>query len=210
MAAPLQTFREVAARPIDATGSHAADFLYADDTAAMILTVEYNSDILSLLYSKGNTMADYTITELSELSGVNRRNIHFYVQQGLLPPAEGAGLGARYTVEHLLRLRAIPVLRNRGLRLDEIRAQLMDMEASAVAALLAPPPATPASRALPHPVRPRPHAEAVTRYMLAPGVELLVGPDADHAWHAQIADLAEAIQRILYPHAATNPNGGHS
>jgi DNA-binding transcriptional MerR regulator len=158
--------------------------------------------MVSLLYSRGNTMADYTITELSERSGVNRRNIHFYVQQGLLPPAEGAGLGARYTEEHLLRLRAIPILRNHGLRLDEIRERLVGMDASAVEALLARPPSAPA--------RPQPQAEAVTRYTLAPGVELLIGPDADRAWHAQIADLAEAIRRILYQHAATNPNGGHS
>jgi DNA-binding transcriptional MerR regulator len=155
-------------------------------------------------------MADYTITELSELSGVNRRNIHFYVQQGLLPPAEGAGLGARYTDAHLLRLRAIPVLRNRGLRLDEIRERLAGMDADAVEMLLEQPPAVPTGRALPHLAGPPPHAEAVTRYTLAAGVELLVGPDADRAWHAQIADLAEAIQRILYQHAATNPNGGHS
>jgi DNA-binding transcriptional MerR regulator len=164
--------------------------------------------MMELLYSRGNIMADYTITELSELSGVNRRNIHFYVQQGLLPPAAGAGLGARYTEEHLLRLRAIPVLRNHGLRLDEIRERLAGMDTSAVAALLVRPPA-PLVHTLP-PAGPRPRAEAVTRYTLAPGVELLVGPDADRAWHAQIADLAEAIQRILYQHAATNTNGGPS
>ena len=155
-------------------------------------------------------MAEYTITELSELSGVNRRNIHFYVQQGLLPPAEGAGLGARYTDEHLLRLRAIPILRNRGLRLDEIRERLAGMDARAVEALLAQPPAASPGRALPHPAVSRPLAEAITRYTLAPGVELLVGPDADRAWHAQIAELAQAIQRIVHQHAATNPNGGHS
>jgi DNA-binding transcriptional MerR regulator len=155
-------------------------------------------------------MADYTITELSERSGVNRRNIHFYIQQGLLPPAEGAGLGARYRDEHLLRLRAIPVLRSRGLRLDEIRERLAGLDAHAVEALLAQPLAAGSGRSLPHPASPRPPAEAITRYTLAPGVELLVGPDADRAWHAQIAELAEAIRRILYQHAATNPNGGHS
>ena len=63
------------------------------------------------------------INELVEKSGVPRRTIHFYVQQGLLPPAEGAGLAARYSEEHLLRLAAIPVLRRRGLRLDEIRRE---------------------------------------------------------------------------------------
>jgi DNA-binding transcriptional MerR regulator len=155
-------------------------------------------------------MADYTITELTELSGVSRRNIHFYVQQALLPPPEGAGLGARYTDEHLLRLRAIPVLRNRGLRLDEIREQLAGMDLSAVGALLKQSPPAPAGRPPPHPAQPWPRAEAVTRYTLAPGVELLVGPDADQAWHIQIAELAEAIRRIVHQHVATHPNGGHS
>jgi DNA-binding transcriptional MerR regulator len=153
-------------------------------------------------------MADYTIAELSELAGVNRRNIHFYVQQGLLPPPEGAGLGARYTDQHLLRLRAIPVLRNRGLRLDEIRERLAGLDISAVQALLTQPPPAPAGSA---PMRAAwPRAEAVTRYRLAPGVELLVGPDADRAWHIQIAELAEAIQRMVHQPVVTRPNGGHS
>ncbi len=155
-------------------------------------------------------MADYTIAELSELSGVNRRNIHFYVQQGLLPPPEGAGLGARYADEHLLRLRAIPVLRNQGLRLDEIRERLVGMDASAVEALLTQPPPAHAGHVQPRPAHIWPRAEAVTRYTLAPGVELLVSPEANRVWHTQIAELAEAIQRIVHQHAATNPNGGHS
>src|SRR5437870_13829308 len=82
-------------------------------------------------------VAEYTIGELVSLSGVNRRNIHFYVQQGLLPPPHGAGLGARYGDEHLLCLRAIPVLRNRGLRLDEIRERLAGSDARSIEACLA-------------------------------------------------------------------------
>jgi hypothetical protein len=101
-------------------------------------------------------------------------------------------------------------LRNHGLRLDEIRERLAGMDTSAVEALLAQPPPTLAGRALPHAVRPWPRAEAVTRYTLAPGVELLVGPDADPAWHTQIAELAEAIQRMVHQHVATRPNGGHA
>ena len=156
-------------------------------------------------------MADYTIAELSEISGVNRRNIHFYVQQGLLSPPEGAGLGARYTEEHLLRLRAIPILRNHGLRLDEIRARLAGMDASAVAALLMPPPDGPVGGARPH-AAPKLRGEAVTRYALAPGVELLVGPEADQAWQIKIAELLQVIQGIVHPHPAANTttHGGRS
>jgi DNA-binding transcriptional MerR regulator len=70
----------------------------------------------------------YSIQELSELSGLPRRTIHFYTQQGLLPPPSGAGLGAHYDAAHLLRLQLIPRLREQGLRLDEIRARLAGLD----------------------------------------------------------------------------------
>jgi DNA-binding transcriptional MerR regulator len=68
-------------------------------------------------------MADQSldIQALVSQSGVPRRTIYFYVQQGILPPPQGAGLAASYNEEHLLRLRLIPMLRREGLRLDEIR-----------------------------------------------------------------------------------------
>jgi DNA-binding transcriptional MerR regulator len=64
---------------------------------------------------------DYSIQDLCDLTGLPRRTIHFYTQQGLLPPPSSAGLGARYTSQHLKRLRLIPLLRQKGLRLDQIR-----------------------------------------------------------------------------------------
>lgn len=154
-------------------------------------------------------MAEYTIGELVSLSGVNRRNVHFYVQQGLLPPPQGAGLGARYSDEHLLCLRAIPVLRNRGLRLDEIRERLAGSDARSIEAFLAEAP-----RSAPHDHEPRcgtmpkpakPKAQHLVRYTLAPGVELLVDI-ANSTASAQVADLIQSAQKIFQ----TNPqhNGG--
>jgi DNA-binding transcriptional MerR regulator len=69
----------------------------------------------------------YDIQKLITESGVPRRTIHFYVQQGILPPPQGAGLAAFYTEEHLLRLRLIPILRQQGLRLDEIRQRFSEI-----------------------------------------------------------------------------------
>lgn len=69
------------------------------------------------------------IQELVTESGVPRRTVYFYVQQGILPPPQGAGLAAFYTEDHLLRLKLIPVMRSRGLRLDEIREQFKAMSA---------------------------------------------------------------------------------
>jgi len=55
----------------------------------------------------------YEIQELVELTGVPRRNIYFYVQQGLLP-----------------------LLRRKGLKLDQIRLELDSMDAAEMQALL--------------------------------------------------------------------------
>ena len=67
-----------------------------------------------------------TIQQLCDLTGLPRRTIHFYSQQGILPPPSGAGPGAVYSAEHLLRLRLIPLLRQQGLRLDEIRRRYQE------------------------------------------------------------------------------------
>jgi DNA-binding transcriptional MerR regulator len=135
-------------------------------------------------------MADYDIGELSELSGVTRRNIHFYVQQGLLPPAEGAGLGARYSDAHLLRLKAIPLLRARGLRLDQIRERLSKLNAAGVVALLAE-----LSRPMAEAAdadggsKNVPQAQTLTRYRIAPGVERTVDAGGGRKTMSGVAEL---------------------
>ncbi|MBE0410400.1 MAG: MerR family transcriptional regulator, partial [Anaerolineales bacterium] len=98
------------------------------------------------------TQSEYTIQELSELTGLPRRTIHFYVQQEIIPPPEGAGLGAYYTDDHLLRLKLVPLLRQQGLRLDDIRekfrgtadAKLGELYEQSNHKIPAPPPAQPA------------------------------------------------------------------
>ena len=74
----------------------------------------------------------FDIQELVSRSGIPRRTIHFYVQQGVLPPPHGAGLAAHYTEDHLLRLQLIPVLRGQGLRLDQIRVRFAGWDTEAM------------------------------------------------------------------------------
>jgi hypothetical protein len=119
----------------------------------------------------------FEILELVDLSGVPRRNVYFYVQQGLLPPPSGAGLGARYGEEHLLRLRLIPLLRQQGLRLDQIREKLVGLGAAEMRTLLdalSRPPDP--SHIRPQPFHPSPLSggQACLRYDLPGGVVLLV------------------------------------
>lgn len=144
-------------------------------------------------------MADYDIGELSELSGVTRRNIHFYVQQGLLPPAEGAGLGARYSDAHLLRLKAVPLLRARGMRLDQIRERLSNLNTASVEALLADLSMQVAAVADADggPLKGVPQAQTLTRYRIAPGVELTVDAGAGHKTMTRVAELLRACGHIF-------------
>lgn len=157
-------------------------------------------------------MAEYTINELEEISGVARRNIHFYVQQGLLPPAEGAGLAARYGEEHLLRLRAIPMLRLRGLRLDAIRETLADMRQPELQQLLAhPQPVPPVKDVLPPAPQlpPAPGTETLIRYDLAPGIQLLVESNIAGRRAMAVAELVRYARDLFLHPLRSETHGGN-
>ena len=77
-----------------------------------------------------------TITELEDLTGLNRRTIHYYTQQGVIPPPEGKGGAARYGEEHLLRLKLIKPLQESHLRLAGIREALEEMSLKEMRTLL--------------------------------------------------------------------------
>lgn len=64
------------------------------------------------------------IGQLAELSGVSRRTIRFYVQNGLLQPPLGAGRGHYYTDEHLRDLLRIKTLKENNLSLEEVAGRL--------------------------------------------------------------------------------------
>jgi DNA-binding transcriptional MerR regulator len=63
----------------------------------------------------------YTVSDLEALTGINRRTIHFYVKEGVLPAPQGAGGGARYGEEHLLRLQLTRELQRSHLKLSGIK-----------------------------------------------------------------------------------------
>jgi len=69
-------------------------------------------------------VAELDLKTLCDDTGVSPRTVYFYVQQGLLPPADGAGRGARYSQVHRDRLRLIRQLQDQHLPLAEIRKQI--------------------------------------------------------------------------------------
>ncbi|MBD3261415.1 MAG: MerR family transcriptional regulator [Candidatus Altiarchaeales archaeon] len=70
----------------------------------------------------------YGIKELSELGGVSRRTIRYYVQQGLLPKPTGTGRGKHYTQEHLDTLLEIRAAQETGKPLEEIKKERLIAE----------------------------------------------------------------------------------
>lgn len=65
------------------------------------------------------------------------RTVHFYVQQGLLPPAGSPGPGARYGEGHVSRIRLIRLLQKEHLPLAEIAKRTRGLTDRQVDALLA-------------------------------------------------------------------------
>ncbi len=68
----------------------------------------------------------YAIGELSELGGVSRRTVRYYIQRRLLAAPTGVGRGRHYTQRHLDTLIRIRELQESGLPLAEIARRLAD------------------------------------------------------------------------------------
>jgi DNA-binding transcriptional MerR regulator len=135
-------------------------------------------------------MTDYSIQDLCDQTSLPRRTIHFYVQQGILPPPEGAGVGARYSEVHLLSLKLIPLLRRKGLKLDDIRARLRGLGDAALRALHkqayepAPPALLPVSQPFAH-------------YSLPAGMTLSVPATLNPAERKKLTELLKAAADIF-------------
>jgi DNA-binding transcriptional MerR regulator len=70
----------------------------------------------------------YSLRQLAAEVGIEPRTIRSYIQQGLIRGPDGLGRGASYSDSHLLRLKAIRVMRDQdGLSIGEIRGLLLDM-----------------------------------------------------------------------------------
>ena len=70
----------------------------------------------------------FSISELADLGGVNRRTVRYYVQRGLIPPPTGIGRGKHYTAAHLDALVRVKRLQQEGATLDAIAHGKRDSE----------------------------------------------------------------------------------
>jgi len=73
----------------------------------------------------GATMQPLNIAELERVTGVGRTTIHHYIRIGLLPPAQKSSrTRAFYDSSHVELLKEIAGLKDKGLNLNEIEAEL--------------------------------------------------------------------------------------
>lgn len=82
----------------------------------------------------------YKLDELAREAGVAPRTVRYYVQRGLLPSPEFRGKDTAYGREHLARLRAIKVLQQAHLPLEEIQARLAGASVEEIERVAAAPP----------------------------------------------------------------------
>jgi DNA-binding transcriptional MerR regulator len=139
---------------------------------------------------------DLTIQELCDQTGFPRRTIHFYTQQGILPPPQGSGLGARYQAEHLIRLKLIPVFRKQGLRLDDIRHKFQTSSSSELANTYHQYQSTisEARAVLPIPAPQKKIVQTFTAYTLPHGMILMVPENGDADLKTQLQIILQAVQ----------------
>jgi len=140
-------------------------------------------------------MSEYTIQELIKRTGIPRRTIYFYTQQGILPPLQGAGLSARYQEAHMVRLRLIPLLRHHGMRLDQIREYFESQSESSLVRRLN---EEVTSKSLPVPnAPPTPPPGAFVHYSLPKGMTLLVPADIAASQPGKVEEILHTIQEKL-------------
>jgi DNA-binding transcriptional MerR regulator len=124
----------------------------------------------------------FTLGDLSQLVGLPRRTVRYYIQVGLVDRPQGAGRGAHYDNRHLNQLVEIRKWQDAGLSLERIREILKpDGETS-----LVPPP---------RPRRPG-QVEVWSHLILDEGVELAVDPKRAGLSPEEVRALAEGVMEL--------------
>jgi DNA-binding transcriptional MerR regulator len=119
--------------------------------------------------------ARFTMADLVEASGLTERTIRYYVQEGLVSPAQGRGRTRYYTPQHLEELTRVADLRRRHLSIDEIRDLVGRSQSTSTAATGLP-------------------SETWERIYLHPDLELLVRARAPENIRALAQDLHQRAQ----------------
>ncbi|SRR6266550_4806266 len=153
-------------------------------------------------FEEGISPARYDAYSVLAMAGVPPRTLHYYVQRRLIPHAIGAGPAARYTYEHVVRLKVLRILKGRRMTLRQIRVILDGStvrELHRIAEGRNPERTIDnVRRALHSPQGERPHgSEPFFRLTITAGVQLLVSPEHHARAAVRLQELTEAFRHIL-------------
>ena len=81
-------------------------------------------------------MAEYTISQLEQMTKLTRRTIHYYAACGIIPQAVGKGAKSTYDERHLNRLLLTIKMQKMNMTLEQIRILLSTMTEQEVEAEL--------------------------------------------------------------------------
>lgn len=142
----------------------------------------------------------YSLDELAREVGVTSRTVRYYIAEGLLPPPDSIGRNARYSREHLDRLRVIGQLKEQYLPLKEIRSRLAEMTpeeirraAQAHARRAAPPAVSSADASIAHVIQESAPEYAVRARQSAPHARTQAPPEARSWKRIPISGEAELL-----------------
>jgi DNA-binding transcriptional MerR regulator len=142
---------------------------------------------------KYNKQDFYSMDELIEKSGLSRRTIRFYVQEGLIVPPIGRGLKGLYSKETLDRLNKIKEMQRNSIELKAIKRLLSNTNNDNNK--IKPVQETPIS----------PRSIAV-RYRIACGIELIVDKEFDINNSKKIAEVVSTLEYLLRGDKENNKN----
>lgn len=155
-----------------------------------------------LEFEEGIDPARFDVYHLYAMTGIAARNVHYYVQRGLIPHSIGSGPAARYTYEHVVRLTVLQKLKKRGMTLREIGVFLDGStvrELHRIANGVDPRETIDDIRRVLYrpPGSPPPGEEPLTRVSIAEGIDLYVGATYVARAAVRRKELVEVIASIL-------------
>ena len=118
--------------------------------------------------------AKYTIDDLCDLTGISRRTIRYYVQEGVIDPPAGRGRGGFYYDSHLKKLQQIKSLQEKGMSLIAIGKYLNQGKIE----------------------EPKILRNVWAEYEIIPGLEIRVRRDVEEQIQKKIFDILKVAQSI--------------